>query len=86
MAKINLIPQNFGTIQDVIPDIEGVVYSVSGATLTTTCVNPLEGQRAISGFLVLFKSGFCDVYINIVDSATFEIIRSANIAVKLVIF
>ena len=86
MSKVDLTPQNFGTLNDVVPDIGGFIFTVTGATLTTTCINPLEGQKAISGFLVFFKSGFGDVYINIVDSATFEIIRSVNVTMKIVVF
>lgn len=87
MAKISLRKQNFGTSFDVVEDVEGIVYKVeAGDPLTTPHTNFLDLQKSIDGFLVINKKGFTDVYINIVDSETFQIIRSVDIEVEILIF
>lgn len=87
MTKVSLTPQNFGTSYDVLPDIEGFVVDLLVTDpLTTNHINRLEGQKAISGFLVLKKLGFSDVYINIIDAENFQFIRSVAVEMKIGVY
>lgn len=87
MSKISLTPQNFGTSYDVIPDIDGfIVNLLTTDPLTTSHKNQLEGQKAISGFLVMKKLGFSDVYINIIDAENFEFVRSVAVEMKIGVY
>lgn len=87
MAKISFTPQNYGTSYDVIPDIEGFVVNLLATDpLTTNHKNQLEGQKALTGFLVLKKLGFSDVYINIIDAENFKFVRSVAVDMTIGVF
>lgn len=87
MAKISLTPQNFGTTYDVLPDIEGFIVTLLATDpLTTNHKNNLEGQKAISGFLILKKLGFSDVYINIIDAENFQFVRSVAVEITIGVY
>ena len=88
MAKLNLRPQNFGTGYDVVEEIEGIVYKVLvGDPLTKTVTNYLENKKPV-GFYILNKVGFGDVYFNniAVDLSTFDIVRSVDIEISIVVY
>lgn len=87
MAKISLTPQNFGTSYDVIPDIDAFVcYLTTLDPLVQVFKNNLEGQKAISGFLILKKDGATDVFLTIIDAETFSLTRTANFNVTVGVF
>lgn len=87
MSLISLIPQNFGTLYDTIPDIQGFAVTLHTTDpLTMNLKNQLEGSKAISGFLVMKKLGLGDVYINIISAEDFQLIRSANVEMLIGVF
>lgn len=97
MARISLRKQNTGTFgYDVIADVEGILYSVvtgevsgtiegSITVYVTSHVIQLENKLPV-GFYVNNKNGFGDVYIRIIDSTTFEIVRNEDIDMEIVIY
>jgi hypothetical protein len=87
MAKISLTPQNFGTSYDVIPDIDAFVcYLTTSDPLVQVFNNNLEGQKAISGFLVLKKDGATDVFLTIISPSSFSLTRTANVNVTVGVY
>ena len=96
MAQINLRPQEIGTAYSTIVDVSGIMYAVAEGEVSgtiedsitvyvTSHENLLENKDPV-GFYVNNKDGFGDVYIRIIDSTTFEIVRNADINMEIVIY
>lgn len=87
MSIISLIPQNFGTLYDTIPDIQGFAVRITTSDpLTLPLKNQLDGGRKVSGFIVLDKKGFGDIYLNPIDTENFEMVRSTNVEMLIGVF
>lgn len=84
---INLVPQNYGQAYDVVPDLGAFVVRLKATDpLTTSHVNYLDGERAISGFLVVDKSGFVDVYLTRISSSVFQFTRDNLVDMTIFVF